>query len=162
VPFTIVQLTDPHIGAAWSPDAISALAATVNAVGQVLRGPPDAVIVSGDIANTPTASEYHQARTALGAFDAPLYVLPGNHDDRDLLRRHFDLPDTDTDDGRVSYVARLGPVRLVVLDGLPFRGGGPLPTSPVDRGRSRTSRHKRSARRGAGARHPQHRCSARA
>lgn len=114
VPFTVVQLTDPHIGAPFSPDPVSALALVVAAVSRTLGGSPDAVIVSGDIASTPTDAEYEQARALLDPLEAPLHVLAGNHDDRKTLRRYFDLPEPDG--GCLSYVADLGPVRLVVLD----------------------------------------------
>jgi 3',5'-cyclic-AMP phosphodiesterase len=40
--------------------------------------------------------------------------LPGNHDDRGGLRRHFGVPGAD--DQPVQYAAELGPLRLVVLD----------------------------------------------
>jgi 3',5'-cyclic AMP phosphodiesterase CpdA len=50
----------------------------------------------------------------LAPLEAPLYVLPGNHDDRSALRRHFGVPGAD--DQPVQYAADLGPLRLVVLD----------------------------------------------
>lgn len=114
-PFTIVQLTDPHIGAPWSEHALEALIAAVACVRSTLGDrPPDATVVTGDIANTPTDAEYEQARAALEPLGAPVYVLPGNHDERDGLRRHFDFPDTDGE--FINYIADLGPVRLIALD----------------------------------------------
>lgn len=122
----MVQLSDPHIGAGWSKDPPAALARAITDVGRVLAGEPNAVIVSGDIANSPTDAEYDQAHALLAAFDAPVYVLPGNHDDRDALRRHFDfLAEPDT--GHLSYAVNLGPARLVCLDSQrPGRDGGQL------------------------------------
>jgi Icc protein len=114
VAFTVVQLTDLHVGAPWSRDPASALEAAVAAVSRTLASAPDAVIVSGDIANTPTDLEYAQARALLDRLGAPLYAVAGNNDDRDGLRRHFEFPQTDL--GCLNYVADLGPVRLVVLD----------------------------------------------
>jgi hypothetical protein len=61
VPFAVVQLTDPHIGAEWSTRAASSLGAVVAAVGDLLGRTPDAVIVTGDIAGTPTDDEYAEA-----------------------------------------------------------------------------------------------------
>lgn len=112
--FTIVQLTDPHIGAPWSETPVPSLAAAVAAVGELLGDAPEAVIVTGDIASTPTDAEYEQTRNVLAGLEAPLYVIPGNHDDREALRRHFDVPAADG--GLFSYAANLGPVRLVALD----------------------------------------------
>jgi Icc protein len=125
VAFTIVQLTDPHVGADWSRDPGSALAMAVAAVRRTLPAAPDAVLVTGDIASTPADAEYEQARAVLDGLGAPLYVLAGNHDDRDALRRHFEVPDAGG--GSLSYAANLGPVRLVALDTTrPGQAGGQL------------------------------------
>jgi 3',5'-cyclic-AMP phosphodiesterase len=125
MPFAVVQLTDPHIGAPWSDDPAGALAAAVAAVGEVLGSAPDAVVVSGDIANTPDDAEYEQARELLDRFDAPVYVLPGNHDDREGLKRHFAIPVCE--EPHLSYAVDLGPARLVCLDTQrPGRDGGQL------------------------------------
>jgi Icc protein len=125
MPFAIAQLTDLHVGAPWGDESESALAAAVAAVARVLGRPADAVIITGDIANTPTDAEYERARTLLDELAAPLYVLPGNHDDRAGLRRHFELRATEP--AHLSYVSRLGPVRLVALDTVrPGEPGGQL------------------------------------
>ena len=125
MPFTIVQLADPHLGATWSPDPAGALSAVIDAVERTLPDGPAAVVVTGDLATTPTDIEYRQARAALARLSPPVYVLPGNHDDRDGLRRHFQFPATDSD--TLSYVAELGPVRLVALDTQnPGQAGGRL------------------------------------
>jgi 3',5'-cyclic AMP phosphodiesterase CpdA len=114
VPFSIVQMTDPHIGAVWSEDAGAALGRAVDAVRNVLPGPPDAVIVTGDLANTPADAEYETARELLGRLGAPVYVVVGNHDDREKLRRHFEVPDAHAE--LLCYSIDLGPVRLIALD----------------------------------------------
>jgi 3',5'-cyclic AMP phosphodiesterase CpdA len=45
---------------------------------------------------------------------APLYVLPGSHDDRRAVHRNFGVPGGDGEP--VRYSVDLGPLRLVVLD----------------------------------------------
>ena len=123
--FAVAQLTDPHIGADWSDDALGALAAAVSTVNRVLGGPPAAVVISGDVANTPTDSEYEQARAVLDGLGAPIYAIAGNHDDRDGLRRHFEFPAANGD--QLYYAVDLGPVRLIGLDTKwPGRDGGQL------------------------------------
>jgi 3',5'-cyclic-AMP phosphodiesterase len=72
------------------------------------------VLVSGDITENAADAEYEKARELLERLGAPLHVLPGNHDDRAALRRHFDLPGADGEP--VNYAADLGPLRLVVVD----------------------------------------------
>jgi Icc protein len=112
--FLLVQLSDPHIGATWADgDPVAGLAAAVESVRR-LRDRPDAVLMSGDLADNAADAEYVQVRDLLARLDAPVYVLPGNHDDRDTLRRHFDLPGTLGTP--VQYAIDLGPLRLVVLD----------------------------------------------
>lgn len=113
-PFLLAQLSDPHIGADWGiGDPGAGLAAVVEAV-HGLPQPPDAVLVSGDLADHAADAEYEQVDRALASIDAPTYVLPGNHDDRGALRRHFGVPGADGDP--VQYSVDLGPLRLIVLD----------------------------------------------
>jgi Icc protein len=131
-PFLLAQLSDPHLGADWGgPDPAAKLAAAVDAVLAMPRR-PDAVLVSGDLADTPTDAEYEQARDLLARLETPLYVLPGNHDDRAGLRRHFDVPGAGGEP--VHYAADLGPLRLVVLDTTrPGEDAGALDPERLDR-----------------------------
>ena len=113
-PFLLAQLSDPHIGAEWADgDPVARLAAAVESV-RSMRQQPDAVLVSGDLTDNATDAEYEQARELLAPLQAPLYVLPGNHDDRGALRRHFGVPGADGEP--VQYSVDLGPLRLVVID----------------------------------------------
>ena len=113
-PFLLVQLSDPHIGATWGDgDPVAGLRAAVAAVRR-LPDAPDAVLMSGDLADNAADSEYEFVRDSLGQLGVPVYVLAGNHDDRDMLRRHFDLPGAVGTP--VQYAVDLGPLRLVVLD----------------------------------------------
>jgi Icc protein len=114
-PFLVVQLSDPHVGATWGVgDPVAGLQATIEAVRRLLPDPPDAVLMSGDLADNAADEEYEIVRDLLEQLGAPFYVLPGNHDDRDALRRNFELPGTMGTP--VQYAADLGPLRLVVLD----------------------------------------------
>jgi Icc protein len=113
-PFLVVQLSDPHIGADWGPgESVAKLAATVAAV-HALDLTPDAVLISGDLADHGADDEYEQLRELVAPLGAPLYALPGNHDDRAALRRHFDVPGNGSE--AVQYALGLGPLRLVVAD----------------------------------------------
>lgn len=113
-PFVLAQLSDPHVGADWGGcDPVGALVAAVESV-TALRPPPDAVLVSGDLAENAADAEYDHVRELLAPLDAPIHVLAGNHDDRATLRRHFGL--TGVDGEPVQYAADLGPLRLVVID----------------------------------------------
>jgi 3',5'-cyclic-AMP phosphodiesterase len=113
-PFLLVQLSDPHIGATWAAgDPVALLRAAVESVRR-MPDAPDAVLMSGDLADNAADAEYELVHELLAQLGAPVYVLPGNHDDRDALRRHFDLPGAVGTP--VQYTVELGPLRLVVLD----------------------------------------------
>jgi Icc protein len=113
-PFFLVQLSDPHIGADWtSDDPVARLAAAI-ASARALCPRPDAVLVSGDLTDHATDAEYEQLLELLAPLGDPLYVLPGNHDDRRALHRHFGVPGGDGEP--IQYTADLGSWRLVVLD----------------------------------------------
>jgi 3',5'-cyclic-AMP phosphodiesterase len=113
----LAQLSDPHIGADWGVgDPAAGLAATVDAI-RSLQPQPEAVLISGDLADNAADSEYAQLRELLSPLRAPVYVLPGNHDERGALRRHFGLPGAGAEP--VQYSVDLdGELRLVVVDSL--------------------------------------------
>lgn len=72
------------------------------------------MLVSGDLSENAEDAEYEQVRELLASLEVPLFVLPGNHDDRAALRRHFDVPGVGGEP--VRYAADLGGLRLVVMD----------------------------------------------
>jgi 3',5'-cyclic-AMP phosphodiesterase len=114
MPFVLVQLSDPHVGADWhGADPVAKLADVVESVGTLAPG-PDAILVSGDLAENATDAEYEDVLRLVSSLGAPVFVAAGNHDDRSTLRQLFDVPGTDAKP--VQYAAELGPLRLVVLD----------------------------------------------
>ena len=119
------------MGAEWFDDqSVARLAAAVESL-RAVRPQPDALLVSGDIADHATDEEYELVRELLAPLEAPLYVLPGNHDDRRALHRHFGVPGGDGEP--VRYSVDLGPLRLVVLDTtLPGEDSGALEGEQLD------------------------------
>jgi 3',5'-cyclic AMP phosphodiesterase CpdA len=113
-PTVVVQLSDPHIGATWADgDPVSGLRTAVASI-QRMRPAPDALVITGDLADTLADSEYAHVLASLEGIDAPLHALPGNHDDRDRLRRHFGIagePGTP-----VQYAVHVGALRILMLD----------------------------------------------
>jgi Icc protein len=88
------------------------------------------VILSGDIVNGPESYEYGRAAEILEPLPIPLHPLPGNHDDRDLLRSAFPSHQGVADCGEfIQYEAECAGLRLLVLDTLDAGnsdGGGRL------------------------------------
>ncbi len=112
--FILVQLSDPHVGATWAGgDPVAGLAATVEEVRR-LPDRPDAVLVSGDLADNAASAEYMAVRELVGQLDPPVHVLAGNHDDRDTMRRCFELPGPTG--APIQDSVDLGPLRLVIVD----------------------------------------------
>lgn len=78
---------------------------------------PDVVLVTGDIHNKASDPDYGAVRRHLDRLEIPVYVIPGNHDDREGLRRAFaDVGYLPTEGSFLHYVVDDHPVRLVALD----------------------------------------------
>jgi 3',5'-cyclic-AMP phosphodiesterase len=131
VPFLLAQLSDFHIGATWgNGDPTAGLKAAVDAV-LALPDRPDAVVATGDLTDNAAADEYRVVADQLSRIGAPVYVLPGNHDDRDALREAFGLPGASG--APVQYAVDLGPLRLVVMDSTrPGEARGELDAARLD------------------------------
>jgi 3',5'-cyclic-AMP phosphodiesterase len=110
-PTVLVQLSDPHIGATWAEgDPVAGLATAVGSIRR-LRPAPDALLLTGDLADTRADSEYAHVLGTLKDIDAACYPLPGNHDDRDGLRRHFGIPGEPGTP--VQYAVELSALRIL-------------------------------------------------
>jgi 3',5'-cyclic AMP phosphodiesterase CpdA len=70
---TVLHLSDLHFGKV-DPQVLEPLVQTIAG----LR--PDVIAVSGDLTQRAKAAEFQQARQFLDRLDAPLVVVPGNHD----------------------------------------------------------------------------------
>jgi 3',5'-cyclic-AMP phosphodiesterase len=113
-PVLLVQFSDLHVGGNENGvDPIPRLQAVIEAV-RGLPNRPDAVLVSGDLADDGSEENYRVAREMLESLDLRLHVLPGNHDDRGRIRAAFDLPGEG--DEPVNYSVDVGELRLVLFD----------------------------------------------
>src|SRR5215213_7867925 len=110
-PVLLVQLSDLHVGGSENGvDPLPRLEAVVEAV-RGLPNRPGAVVVTGDLTDDGAEENYRIARELLERLDAPLHVLPGNHDDRGRIRAAFDLPGEGEEP--VNYSVEVGELRLV-------------------------------------------------
>lgn len=118
----IAQITDCHIVAngellAGRVDTAAALRRAIDHLSRMTPR-PDVVLATGDLVNDARPEEYDQLVEILdGLGEIPLVVIPGNHDDRDEMRRRFPgLPGPEEHDGRLDRIVEGYPVRIVALD----------------------------------------------
>jgi Icc protein len=114
MPPLVIQISDLHLGAAAAAgDPARALARAVDAIN-AFPTPPEAVLVTGDLTDVATAASYERAHEELSRLVAPFHCLPGNHDERELLRQCFDL--RGSGDEPIQYTVDLALFRVIVLD----------------------------------------------
>jgi 3',5'-cyclic AMP phosphodiesterase CpdA len=117
----LVQLTDLHIRepgrlAYGRIDTAPYLRTAVQSVLR-LRQRPQAVVITGDLSDFGRAAEYDHLAELLQPLDMPVYLLPGNHDDRDQMRRSFPTHDWLGAEGEfIQYAVQVGDLCLLTLD----------------------------------------------
>jgi Icc protein len=88
-PAMLVQLSDLHLPSAGEPPGPAERLGHAMRRVAALRPRPHALLLSGDLTDEPSSAAYEQARALLAPLGLPVHAIPGNHDDRDLLRAHF-------------------------------------------------------------------------
>ncbi|MEJ8840290.1 phosphodiesterase [Ramlibacter sp. AN1133] len=116
----IVQLTDLHIRepgrlAYGRIDTAPYLRRAVRSV-LALRQRPQAVVITGDLTDFGRPQEYAHLQDLLAPLDMPIYLLPGNHDDREQMRRSFPSHAYLGTSGFVQYSVAAAGMRLIALD----------------------------------------------
>src|SRR5215831_14302117 len=90
----IAQITDTHISTPGSRNDTHFRTAEhlERAVRHVngLAPRPDVLLATGDLVERGQIDEYGRLRELLQPLHMPVYLIPGNHDDRENLRRVFD------------------------------------------------------------------------
>jgi Icc protein len=129
----LLQVTDPHLfgdpaTALYGVNTAESLRLTL-AAALADEPAPDAVLVTGDIGDDMSAAAYANFRQALARCGAPVYCLPGNHDDPGLMTQLLD-----GDGFQYCGSARLGAWGLVLLDThVPERPHGRLADRELER-----------------------------
>jgi 3',5'-cyclic-AMP phosphodiesterase len=129
----LIQLTDLHC----RPQGLPAMrrCETNTLTERALRAAraftprANALVITGDLTDNGGAGEYQTLSEMLGRIaDVPVYVIPGNHDRREIMRAELGhLPGVAADPNFVQYVVDDLPVRLVMLDTVvPGAGHGEL------------------------------------
>ena len=116
----LLQLSDPHIRepGRLAYGRLDTAPYLRQAVDTILRLPqqPDAVVVTGDLTDFGRAAEYAHLRSLLAPLAMPLYLLPGNHDDREQMRASFSDHAYLGRSGFVQFSVAVGGLQLIALD----------------------------------------------
>jgi 3',5'-cyclic-AMP phosphodiesterase len=116
----LAQISDLHVthrgkrlsGRVDTADFLMRAVAQLNDV----RPLPDAVLITGDLVDGGSAEEYAHLRELLAPLAMPFYVIPGNHDERENLRRAFADQPYMPKSGFLHYTIEDYPVRVLALD----------------------------------------------
>lgn len=115
VPIRIVQLSDTHLyrDPAARLMGLDTQASLEAVLARVQRDfwPLDALLLTGDLVHDMSPEGYQRLGGQLSALQAPVYCLPGNHDDPGTLMEHLRGPTLHT-----ARCAALQAWRLVLLD----------------------------------------------
>lgn len=119
-PILIAQISDLHIkapgelayGKVDTAKALQRCIVSLNA----LRPRPDLVVISGDLADTPTNAEYDHLKRLLASLQIPFVGIPGNHDSRDMLRAAFPDQAYASASGALNQMRVVGGLDVLLLD----------------------------------------------
>jgi Icc protein len=119
-PVRIAQISDLHIKppgqlAYGRVDTAKAFERCVAALNEFAPR-PDLVVISGDLADTPTREEYEYLKRLLAPLKLPVVSIPGNHDSRELMRSAFPEAAYAFPSGALNQRAEIGGLDLVLLD----------------------------------------------
>lgn len=130
---TLVQITDTHVverGKLLYDKADTALhlAETVQEIN-AMRPQPDAVLITGDLVERPGPFNYAHFRDLIEPMRAPIYLMPGNHDNPQIMAEFFrDTPMFPAAAPHYQYAIEDFPFRILMLNShfddseLPFFG----------------------------------------
>jgi 3',5'-cyclic-AMP phosphodiesterase len=135
-PVLVAQISDLHVKrpgevAYGHVDTATALS---HCVEELNRFKPrlNTVVISGDLVDTPTAEEYDHLKILLASLEIPFLAIPGNHDERTLMRAALPKQPYAQSKGALNIVSRLGDLDLVLIDSsVPGEPYGELDTTTL-------------------------------
>jgi Icc protein len=117
----IVQLTDTHIDGPGNllygkVDTARHLRESVQEVN-AMNPQPDVVLITGDLVEVPSEASYEHFAALIEPLKAPAYLLPGNHDDPQVMLEMFgDTPWFPAVHATLQYDINDLPVRILALN----------------------------------------------
>lgn len=127
----IAQISDLHIKApgALAYNHVDTAAALKRCIAELNRfaPTPDVVVISGDLCDTPTKDEYDHLKSLLAPLTIPFIGIPGNHDDRAMMRAAFPEFGYTQVDGALNVKRSVGELDVLLLDSsVPGKPNGEL------------------------------------
>lgn len=119
-PLFIAQISDLHIKppgalAYGKVDTAAALARCVTELNR-FSPRPDLVVISGDLADAPSQEEYEHLKALLAPLQIPFMAIPGNHDDRALLRAAFPDQAYASSGAALNLARAMGDLDILLID----------------------------------------------
>lgn len=89
-PTVLLQVTDPHLHAAADSkmrgvNTYDTLLAVLGHAQQDERWPPAAIVATGDLVQDESRGGYERFKSCFDELGLPIYCIPGNHDDPELM-----------------------------------------------------------------------------
>lgn len=119
----IIQISDTHIVpegqlAYNQVDTANALEQVVETINRLLPaiGPVDGVVVTGDLTDYGQAEDYSRFKALMAHLEVPYRVLPGNHDNRSVMRKAFSDKSWMPENGPIQWQLPLDDFTVIGLD----------------------------------------------
>ena len=117
----LIQITDTHILPPGellhgSVDSARHLQETVQSIGRMLPK-PDVVMITGDLVERGDEASYRHFIDLISPLEMPVYVIPGNHDDPQVMLESFaNTPCFPASEKFFQYVINELPFRIIALN----------------------------------------------
>jgi len=117
----LVQLTDTHIEVPGKLlyDKVDTAQHLRESVVQInsMKPQPDLVMITGDLVETPSETSYDYFSSLIEPLKAPVYLMPGNHDDPQLmLEMYGETPQFPIAHNTLQYAIEGYAVRILALN----------------------------------------------
>lgn len=122
---SFIQITDTHIVrcgelAYGHSDTATALETAITTINErlPLLGKVNCAIVTGDLTEFGTIEEYERFKAIMSRLKLPYLAVPGNHDDRELMRAAFSNKSWMPQNGPIQWCKDFDDFTLIGLDTL--------------------------------------------
>ncbi|HZY99671.1 MAG TPA: phosphodiesterase [Candidatus Baltobacteraceae bacterium] len=117
----VAQITDLHIKRRGHflhhmPHVAQPLRKALNAIERWPQRPA-CIVATGDLTESGSPEEYRRLRELLEPFGVPIYLVPGNHDNRDAIRKAFpDRAYLHEFEPAIQFTVEFRALRVIALD----------------------------------------------